>query len=101
MSLLKEINDNVSHAEARDLVVEDVESLTPAEMGKLVRYVIDQQKNGSNEDAGELAGQALENIPGMESASEKEISSVIATVERAVKMQSDGAAHRATKNNKT
>lgn len=97
MSLFKEINAGLANAEAKDMVIESVNSLTPAEVAKVVRYVIDQQKQGSKEDAGELAGQALENIPGMETANEKELSDVIATVERAVKMQSDGAAYRAKK----
>jgi len=96
MKLFNEINANIAQHQDR-LVTENLSDLSAAEIGKIVRYVIQQQKDGSKDGAGELAGQALENIPGMEGASEKELSSVISTVERAVKMQSDGAAYQAKK----
>lgn len=97
MNLFKEIHAGLAQQSPTDKLIENVSSLTPNEIGRLVSYVRDEQKNGNKDDTGELVGQALENIPGMEGASEKEVSDVISTVARAVKLKNEFVARQQAK----
>lgn len=89
MGIFKEIIQEVSHNERDNTtIIENVESLSTNEIDRLVDYVIDEikqgEENGGVTDKQELAHQALENVPGLETANDATIGAAIKKIEDGV-----------------
>lgn len=97
MSLFKEINKDVTQkriVESNMMEMEDMQSLSASQIADLVDYVIDQQakgeKDGGVTDPQELAGQALEDVPGMETANKQTRVKIVKQIESGVAAKQKG-----------
>lgn len=97
MNLFKEINKDVTQqriVESNLMEMDDIQSLSASQIGDLVDYVIDQaakgEKDGGVTDPQELAGQALEDVPGMDTADKQTRFKIVKQIERGVAAKQKG-----------
>jgi len=91
MNLFKDINKEITQQrleESTILEMDDVTSLSTSQMDDLVDYVLDMQaqgeKDGGVTDSQELAGQALEDIPGIDTADKQTRFKIVKQIENGV-----------------
>jgi len=97
MTLFKDVHKTATQQNIEDqklMEMNNMTSLSASQIDDLVDYVLDQQvkgeKDGGVTDPQELAGQALEDVPGMDTADKQTRFKIVKQIENGVAAKQNG-----------